>query len=266
MIRPLFLSVLAFASISTAAHAQSFDRVVQAEVLPGWRNADGSHTAAVRITLNPEWKTYWRAPGDAGIPPRITWTGSSNLEAASVSWPTPVVFLQNGMRSIGYREEVVLPVQIAPQDAEKPTTLEAQLDIGVCRDICVPQTLTISAELPAAGTRDARIAAAMVDQPLTAEEANVGEVLCDVSPTADGLRLTATITMPHAGGSEVAVIEAGDPHIWVAEGTAVRHGPVLVAQTEMMHVEDAPFELDKSAVRITVLGQSHAVDIQGCSS
>lgn len=255
----------ALSLLSTTALAQSFDRVVQAEVLPGWRNDDGSHTAALRITLNPGWKTYWRAPGDAGIPPRITWKGSRNLQAVDLSWPTPEVFDQNGMRSIGYAEEVVIPVQIAPQRAGKPMTVKAQLEIGVCRDICVPQTIKVKAELPPKGSRDARIATAMVDQPLSAQEARVGKVSCKVSPTADGLRLTASINMPHAGGTEIAVIEAGDPHIWVAEGTTKRRGNTLVAETEMMHVDEVPFMLDRSAVRITVLGSSHAVDIRGCT-
>lgn len=256
---------IALSLMSTAALPQSFDRVVQAEVLPGWRNDDGSHTAALRITLNPGWKTYWRAPGDAGIPPRITWKGSRNLQAVDLSWPTPEVFDQNGMRSIGYAEEVVIPVQIAPQRLGKPMTVKAQLEIGVCRDICVPQTIKVKAELPPKGSRDARIATALVDQPLSAQEARVGKVSCKVSPTTDGLRLTATIHMPHTGGTEIAVIEAGDPHIWVAEGTTTRRGKTLVAETEMMHVDEVPFMLDRSAVRITVLGSSHAVDIRGCT-
>ena len=96
---------------AVTAQAQSFDRVVQAEVLPGWRTENGDHMAALRITLNPGWKTYWRAPGDAGIPPLLDWSGSGNLESAEVTWPTPEVFSQNGMRSIGYTEELVLPVR-----------------------------------------------------------------------------------------------------------------------------------------------------------
>jgi len=258
-------TALALTLMSSAVQAQSFDRVVQAEVLPGWRNDDGSHTAALRITLNPGWKTYWRAPGDAGIPPRITWRGSRNIEAVDLDWPTPEVFDQNGMRSIGYSEEVVIPVHVAPQTQGKPVTVKAQLEIGVCRDICVPQTIKVKAELPPQGARDARIATAIVDQPLSAQDAHVGAVTCKVDPTKDGLRLTATVKMPHAGGTEVAVIETGDPQIWVAEGTTTRRGNTLVAQTEMMHVDEVPFMLDRSAIRITVLGSKHAVDIRGCS-
>ena len=247
------------------ASAQNFDQVVQAEVLPGWRNADGSHTAAVRITLNPGWKTYWRAPGDAGIPPQIKWNGSRNMGRIDVQWPTPEVFDQNGMRSIGYANEVVLPLRIEPNDPDGAMRLKATLDIGVCRDICVPQRLKVKAELPPQGTRDARIAAAMVDQPLTADEAGVGKVTCQLSPTQNGVALKATIHMPSAGGAEVAVVETANPEIWVAEGTTIRSGGTLVAQTEMMHMTEASFMVSRSDLRFTVLGTNHALDILGCS-
>ncbi|MGX9351314.1 protein-disulfide reductase DsbD domain-containing protein [Shimia sp. W99] len=246
-------------------HAQSYDGVVRAEILPGWRNSDGSHTAAIRISLNPGWKTYWRAPGDAGIPPRFDWGGSRNLRGLDITWPTPHVFQQNGMRSIGYKQELVLPVRITPKSADKPIRLKAHLDIGVCRDICVPQQITVKAELPPGGKRDARIAAALADRPLSGSEAGLRTVTCRLSPTRDGLKLTARIDMPSAGGTEVAVIETVDPEIWIAEGTAQRQGGTLVTETEMMHVEGKPFILDRSTLRFTVLGARHAVDIRGCA-
>lgn len=246
--------------------AQSFDQVVQAEVLSGWRNADGTHMAAVRISLNPGWKTYWRTPGDAGIPPRISWSGSQNLQAATVIWPTPEVFVENGMRSIGYTQDVVLPVRVNPAQADHPVHLKAVLDIGVCRDVCVPQKLTVKAELPPLGTRDAEIAAAMVNQPLTAQEAGVRGVVCALAPSADGVTLQARITMPPIGPSEIAVVETANPEIWVAEGTTTRQGNTLIAETEMMHVADTSFMVSRADLRFTVLSDAGlAVDIQGCS-
>ncbi|WP_283427093.1 protein-disulfide reductase DsbD domain-containing protein [Shimia sagamensis] len=260
-----FAALMAPAFVPAVAFAQSFDQVVQAEVLPGWRTADGTHMAAVKVTMNPGWKTYWRAPGDAGIPPQITWNGSRNMESVALEWPTPEVFNQNGMRSIGYTDALVLPIKISPKDASKPVRLKATLDIGVCRDICVPQRLKVKAELPASGARDAEIAAALVDQPLTAREAGVGKVTCKLSPTSDGVALEATIHMPSAGGTEVAVVETADSYIWVAEGKTKRSGNTLVTKTEMMHVDASSFMVNRSDLRFTVLGANHAVDIVGCS-
>ncbi|MEM9552608.1 MAG: protein-disulfide reductase DsbD domain-containing protein, partial [Pseudomonadota bacterium] len=76
--------------------------VVQVEVLDGGETAHGTVMTALRLTLADGWKTYWRAPGDAGIPPSFNWRGSRNVGEVAITWPTPQVFNDYGMRSIGY--------------------------------------------------------------------------------------------------------------------------------------------------------------------
>ena len=63
--RLLTFGALAAATLAAATPARALD-VVSGEILPGWRHADGAHLAGLRLTLDPGWKTYWRAPGDAG--------------------------------------------------------------------------------------------------------------------------------------------------------------------------------------------------------
>ena len=111
-----------------------------------------------------------------------------------------------------------------------------------------------------------RLVAALVDRPLTAREAQVGQVSCRISPVEGGVALTARIAMPSAGGQEFVVVETANPSIWVAEAETRRAGNILTASTEMQHVEGAPFALDRSGLRFTVLGKRHAVDIRGCAS
>ena len=67
--------------------------------LDGWRQPDGSRLAAVEIRLAPGWHTYWRVPGDAGIPPSFDWSGSSNLASVAYEWPRPEIFDSFGMRT-----------------------------------------------------------------------------------------------------------------------------------------------------------------------
>ncbi len=223
--------------------------------------------AAIRITLNPGWKTYWRSPGDAGIPPRIDWSGSGNIRSANLTWPTPDVFSQNGMRSIGYEQELILPVQIDPKKPGKTIRLKALLDIGVCRDICVPQRLKLTGKIPASGgERDPRIAAAIASRPLSASEAGLSRATCRISPIEDGLRVEARLHLPSAGGAEIAVMEMDNPNVWVSETKTRRDGGVLIAQSDMMHVDGASFMVDRSTLRFTVLGKRHAVDILGCGA
>ncbi len=245
--------------------AQTPDDVIKLEVLPGWDTEHGTHMAGLRLTMAPGWKTYWRAPGDAGIPPAFDWTGSENVARAELHWPVPEVFHLNGMQSIGYSGQVVIPIELTPVARGGETRLAGQVDLGVCDDICVPVHLRFDAALPGTGQRNVAIATALVDRPLTAEEAKVAGVSCSVEPSDDGLWVTAQVSMPPAGGDEVVVIEAGDPRIWVSEAESSRSGNTLTAKVEMIHVSGKAFALDRSAMRITVLGSDEAVDIGGCS-
>ncbi|WP_299969821.1 protein-disulfide reductase DsbD domain-containing protein [uncultured Roseobacter sp.] len=248
-----------------ATAQDSFELPVSAQVLPGWTQADGTRVAALHLSLDPGWKTYWRAPGDAGIPPSFDWKGSRNVETVAVSWPTPIVFRENGMRSIGYAGELVIPLHMRTRDADAPVHVQLTMDLGICSDICIPHRLTFDETLAPPDTRPTpAIAAALAQSPFSAREAGVTAATCRVQPTQDGLQIEARVTVPPAGGEEVMVIEPGLPDIWVSEPDTRRSGGELIAVSEMIHVDGGPIALDRSAVRLTVLGSEHAVDIRGC--
>lgn len=261
------ISAAVFAASSAAVQAQSLDDAFHVRILPGWRAADGSHVAAVEVTLAQGWKTYWRAPGDAGIPPQFDWRGSTNLAGVEISWPTPEAMSQNGLQAIGYADRMLLPIHVAPQTKGGVVQLSGTVEMGVCKDVCIPVTAQISQALPADVTKpDAQIAAALADRPYSAQEAGVGRVACFITPRANGLHLRAEIDVPRTGGQEVAVVETDNPLIWVAQAESRREGGRLIAETELYHTAGHAFAVNRSGIRITVLGTSHAVDIQGCPS
>jgi DsbC/DsbD-like thiol-disulfide interchange protein len=169
------------------------------------------------------------------------------------------------MTSIGYARELVLPVEIAPRRSGEPVRLEAQIDLGVCSDICVPATVTVTLDLPqAVGRADPAIKAALRARPETAREAGVRRVACSVAPIRDGMRLTAEIEVPRLGGGEFAVFETADPGIWVAEADIRRDGNRLIAVTDMVGPGGAPFALDRSGITVTLLADGRAVELRGC--
>ncbi len=258
----------ATASISLVlpASAQGVDQIVQLEVLDGGASDDGTYQGALRLTLQDGWKTYWRAPGDAGIPPEFDWGGSGNVADVSITWPAPSVFDQNGLQSIGYEDQLVLPVQITPKNPAKPVRLRGEMDLGVCKDVCVPGRLDIDHTLDADAGRHPAIAAALAQRPYSAREAGVAGARCTLQPTSDGMRIEAHIDMPSAGGTEVAVIEPGNPTLWASQPDTRRQGNTLITSAEVINASGAAFALDRSEVRITVLGDKHAVDILGCSA
>lgn len=264
--KPIAAVLTACLCVGTPAFAQGIDALVQIEVLDGGKSANGTYQGALHLTLKDGWKTYWRAPGDAGIPPQFDWSRSRNVGDIAITWPAPYVFDQNGLQSIGYKDQLVLPIEITPKNPAKPVRLRGEMDLGVCKDVCVPGRLDFDHTLNAEAGRNPAIAAALAARPFSASEAGVAGANCVLTPTSDGLRIEAHITMPSAGGAEVAVIEPGNPTLWASQSDTERRGGTLVASSEVVSASGGVFALDRSEVRITVLGANHAVDIIGCSA
>lgn len=243
--------------------AQTQAEVLSARLLAGFATDQGTRMAGLEMAFAPGWKTYWRAPGDAGIPPVFDWTGSKNVKAVRLHWPRPSVFHLNGMQSVGYRDALVLPLEVLPMDPAQPVALHLRVDLGVCKDICMPASLDLSADLMPGGG-DAAIRAALADQPISATAAGVSDVQCDVEPIRDGLRVTAHLDLPRQGAEETVVLESGLDGVWVSEATTTRDGVRLTAVADMVPPEGAPFALDRSGVVVTVIAPDRAVEIRGC--
>ena len=238
--------------------------MLSATLLPGWQTDAGGQMAAIDLVLAPGWKTYWRSPGDAGIPPSFDWSASQNVRAVKVHWPAPSVFDSNGMRTIGYHDRLVLPVEVTPIDPSMPVTLSLRMELGVCDEICLPASLDLATDLSRPGAQDAGISAALTQVARSASAAGVGEVGCTVDPIADGLRLTARLALPDPGSEEVVAFETADPAVWVAAAVTTRQGGELIAVTELVPPEGAPFALDRSGVTVTILSEGGAIEVRGC--
>ncbi|WP_377191316.1 protein-disulfide reductase DsbD domain-containing protein [Ruegeria meonggei] len=262
----VLVALTASLPLAAPASAQGVDGVVQLDILDGGRTANGTYLGALRLTLKDGWKTYWRAPGDAGIPPQFDWKGSDNVGDVAITWPAPSVFVQDGLQSIGYTDQLVLPVEITPRNPAKPVRLRGDMDLGVCKDVCIPERLKFDHTLDAEAGRNPAIAAALAQRPFSAKEARVSAASCHLTPTSDGMQIEARVTMPSAGGNEIAIIEPGNPALWASQPETRRQGGALVATAEVINATGGPFALDRSEIRITVLGANHAVDIRGCSA
>ncbi len=139
----------------------------------------GSRSGAVllggiAVQLQPGWKTYWRTPGDSGVPPRFDFSKSENIEAVTVMWPAPLKFDDGaGGVSLGYHDQTVLPLRIVPKNVDKPVMLRAEINYAVCEKICIP--VEANAELAfnsVASTEDSALLAALDTVP---KPANVGD-------------------------------------------------------------------------------------------
>ncbi len=116
--------------------------------------------AGVEIKLLPGWKTYWRYPGDSGVPPVFDFAASENVKSVTVLFPAPKRFDDGGGTSIGYSGEVIFPLHVVVQDAGKPVTLRMKLAYAACEKLCVPAKAEATLVLTGAKTAfDAALAA-----------------------------------------------------------------------------------------------------------
>ena len=150
----------------------------------------GALRAGVEIKLAPRWKTYWRYPGDSGVPPRFDFSGSRNVKSVAVAWPAPHRVHDESGTTIVYTDAVIFPLRVVPQDAAKPVELNLKLGYAVCHDICIPK----DAKAELALDRDA----SALDAALTAAEAQVPK------PAKLGERAPLAVRAVHR--------EGGGPH------------------------------------------------------
>jgi len=169
------LSVACMATLVRAEDSSPWQRDAHSAV----RLLAGSRSGAVllggvAIQLQPGWHTYWRTPGDSGVPPRFDFSKSDNVEAVTVLYPAPQKFDDGaGGTSLGYKQQVVLPLRIVAKYADKPVTLRADINYAVCEKICIP--VDAKSELAfasVASTEDGNLSEALNSVP---KPANIGD-------------------------------------------------------------------------------------------
>jgi len=129
-------------------HAEAELVAEDTHAVPGRRT-----TVAMRLKHEPEWHTYWRNPGDSGMPTRIAWTLPAGTTAGPIQWPVPERIPVGPMANYGYEGELLLLTDLAiPADwpAGTPLPVEAKAEWLICKETCIPGGATLSLSLPTA--------------------------------------------------------------------------------------------------------------------
>lgn len=221
----------------------------------------GSRSGAVLLggiafQLQPGWKTYWRVPGDSGVPPRFDFSKSDNVEAVTVMWPAPLKFDDGaGGHSIGYRDQIVLPLRIVAKAADKPVTLRAEINYAVCEKLCIP--VEARAELgfnSVASTEDANLRAALDTVP---KPANIGDpnplTIRDVK--REGNKVVVDVVAPADARNVNLFVEGPTPDWALPIPTPVHHSPPDVKRFSF-ELDGLPpgAKPDGAALKFTLVG------------
>lgn len=170
--------------------------------------------AGIHMKMDEGWKTYWRTPGEAGVPPNFDWAGSTNVKSARVLYPAPHRYRDAGLESIGYKGEVMFPVEITPLDVNVPVDLKLAVTFGVCKDICIPVdaslAVTIKTGQAAGADAAAAIGAFLAQVPRRDEASNPRLVKVTAALGAVPPRLTIDALFPNSAEGADLFIEADD--------------------------------------------------------
>lgn len=156
------LAVVVLAQPGMAAQSSAHEtKALTARLLTaenGIPAGDKTVSGALYLKLNDGWKTYWRSPGEVGIPPQIDWSGSANVEHVEFLWPAPSRFRAFGIENFGYSKTVAFPLQITLANPGEPIALKANVNLLVCSDICVPDSFDLALALGPGSGIDAEAA------------------------------------------------------------------------------------------------------------
>ncbi len=264
----MILLVLLFNIVGSSVFSQSpIIGLKSVDIIRGWRQSDDIHIAAINIKLEDGWKTYWRVPGIGGIAPILNWEKSKNIKNISQIWPTPNIYYEYGLQTIGYKDELLLPLQIQPIDKKQPIHLSITIDFGICSDVCVPIQTAVEERLPertSIGKKN--ILDTLEKAILSGKKSPFKIVKCNIVPIKDGFEVNAffeglaSFDKDTLGVVEYPVKQNG----WINQKASLVSGNQLNVHATVYN-KSIHF-IDRSDLTLTIFTKNKAFEFDGCIS
>lgn len=229
--------------------------------------AAGEVNAGIEIELADGWKTYWRMPGDAGVPPHFSWDGSGNVASVTVQYPAPMRLPEPAAETIGYKKHVVFPIMARAAAPGQPIALKLEAELGICKEICVPAQANLSLALPATAKAAALpepIATAVRQVPAPAAPGHSGRpTLVSTAAQLEGADPTLVVTARFPGGGEAAdlFIEAPES-LYVPMSKRSGNGPDGSLMFTVRLPPSTAKDLKGKTLTLTLVGASGATEAQ----
>jgi DsbC/DsbD-like thiol-disulfide interchange protein len=243
LLRAIVLIGLSLPTVASAARSEwtaADDAQMRLLLTPA---KDGTIEGGIELLLEAGWYTYWRNPGEAGVPPVFDFSGSENIAEVQVFYPPPMRKDDAGTVSLIYQDEVVFPLTVKPLQPGAPVTLRVDAKFGVCREICVPTHANAAVTLTPGADAD----------PLSAERLRGFEERLpkpakpghfDIEKVAEGSdALTIDVRMPESSYSDLF---ADPPEGWFIGQ------PVFVERVDGI-----------SRYRLSLKGRPHDAQVRG---
>ncbi len=224
---------------------------------------DSGHVQlGLEFHLKPGWKIYWRSPGDAGYPPSIDWKGSDNVAEAMMSWPAPHRFSVSGLETMGYKDEVVLPIVVRLNDPAQAVSLRAAVDYLTCDVLCVPGHADLALDVPAgpaAAAPQAHLISRFLAQ-VPGDGALQGLSLVSAQATDSGaLKVVVTANPPMANPD--LFVERGDQMLFAKPLVRLQQGGRRVVFETTPIAQTGEGDLFERPVTLTVVDGNRGMEV-----
>ena len=264
----MILLVLLFNIVGSSVFSQSpIIGLKSVDIIRGWRQSDDIHIAAINIKLEDGWKTYWRVPGIGGIAPILNWEKSKNIKNISQIWPTPNIYNEYGLQTIGYKDELLLPLQIQPIDKKQPIHLSVTIDFGICSDVCVPIQTTVEKRLPERTSIGKKNILDTLEKAILSRKKSPFKIVkCNIVPIKDGFEVNAffegltSFDKDTLGVVEYPVKQNG----WINQKASLISSNQLSVHA-IVYNKSIHF-IDRSDLTLTIFTKNKAFEFDGCIS
>lgn len=216
--------------------------------------------AGIQVELDPGYLTYWRSPGEAGVPPIASFAGSGGLKTATLLFPAPGRYSEGGTEAIGYKDGVLFPVLVTPEAADKPVDLRMSLDFGICERLCLPARAQASLRLAGDGSSPEAglVRDALARVPVVAHLGDAGPLtITAVEGKAGDDTVVVTVRVQ---GSAVPALFAEAPDPWF-----VQAGEGLWTNAGLLRYKVAvlakPADPVPLPLRLTLVGGEAAIEV-----
>jgi len=142
-------------ALASQGQSQTYEgkQLVKAELLADTNAVVPSKpfTVGLLLRMAPAWHTYWKFPGDAGLPSELKWKLPEGWKIGEIQWPIPLKTTDPGdIQTYGYQDEVLLMQEITPPASINDSTvkLAGEANWLVCEKICIPGNASLQLELP----------------------------------------------------------------------------------------------------------------------
>ena len=257
-----FLAALLLFIMSTSI--VTGDGLKKIEILEGWKKLDGSIVYGLKISLKEGWKTYWHTPGPMGLKPQFDFEGSLNIGSLNVLWPSPKVFGSSGFESIGYENEVILPIKMQAKVDSDPVNLKIKGSIGICYDTCVPIEFETQSGLKTVSKDiNTDLLAALANLPVSPSDIGKSNARCSITFGPTGFKIEADVPYLEKAGSYVFFSIMGyRDALSIEQPKQFKPGKIISASGDWY---DKPsVKISGDLITITQIDEGQVIEQEGC--